>query len=70
MRAAAGARHVDGYDAEGVRYWSDVLPAIAHQPGETLVVRYDPRDQSRLYVMGSDRHERHRQMVATMTLDH
>jgi len=45
----------NGLQFERIRYWSDVLPAIA-QPRETLVVRYDPRDLSRLYVMGSDRH--------------
>ena len=33
----------------------DVLPVIA-QPREPLVVRYDPRDISRLHVIGKDHH--------------
>jgi putative transposase len=37
-----------------IRYWSDVLPTIA-RPGETLIVRHDPRDLSHLYVMGKDK---------------
>jgi putative transposase len=45
----------DGLHFERIRYWSDVLPAIA-KPHEPLVVRYDPRNLSRLYVMGTDRH--------------
>jgi putative transposase len=40
---------------ERIRYWSDVLPVIA-QPREPLIVRYDPRDISRLYVIGKDHH--------------
>ena len=38
---------------ERIRYWSDVLPVIA-QPREALIVRYDPRNVSRLYVLGAD----------------
>lgn len=45
----------NGIHFERIRYWADVLPAIA-QPREQLIVRYDPRDLSRLYVMGSDKH--------------
>jgi putative transposase len=45
----------NGLHFERIRYWSDVLPAIA-QPRESLVVRYDPRNLSRIYVLGPDRH--------------
>jgi putative transposase len=45
----------DGLHFERIRYWSDVLPVIA-QPREPLVVRYDPRDISRLHVIGKDHH--------------
>jgi putative transposase len=44
----------NGLFFECIRYWSDALPAIA-QPRESLIVRYDPRDLSRLYVLGQDR---------------
>ncbi len=40
----------NGLYFERIRYWADVLPAIA-QPHESLLVRYDPRDLSRLYVL-------------------
>jgi putative transposase len=33
---------------------SDTLPTIA-QPSEPLIVRHDPRDLSRLFVMGKDK---------------
>jgi putative transposase len=45
----------NGLHFQRIRYWSAILPAIA-QPLEPLVVRYDPRDLSRLYVLGPDRH--------------
>jgi len=45
----------DGLHFERIRYWSDVLPVIA-QPREPLIVRYDPRDISRLHVIGKDHH--------------
>jgi putative transposase len=45
----------NGLHFERIRYWSDMLPAIA-QPREPLIVRYDPRDLSCVYVLGSDRH--------------
>jgi putative transposase len=41
----------NGLHFERMRYWADVLPAIA-QPRESLVVRYDPRNLSRLHVLG------------------
>ena len=40
----------NGLFFERIRYWADVLPAIA-QPTESLLTRYDPRDLSRLYVL-------------------
>jgi putative transposase len=45
----------DGLHFERIRYWSVVLPVIA-QPREPLIVRYDPRDISRLHVIGKDHH--------------
>jgi putative transposase len=45
----------DGLHFERLRYWSDVLPVIA-QPREPLIFRYDPRDISRLHVIGKDHH--------------
>jgi putative transposase len=45
----------NGLHFERIRYWADVLPVIA-QPREPLIVRYDPRDISRLYVIGKDQH--------------
>jgi putative transposase len=44
----------NGLFFEKIRYWSDILPTIA-QPRESLIVRYDPRDLSHLFVMGKDR---------------
>jgi putative transposase len=43
----------DGIHFERIRYWADVLPALA-QPREPLLIRYDPRNLSRLYVLGPD----------------
>ena len=36
-----------------IRFWDNVLPAIV-QRGESLTVRYDPRNLFRIYVIGSD----------------
>jgi putative transposase len=44
----------NGLFFERIRYWSDILPTIA-QPREPLIVRHDPRDLSRLFVMGKDK---------------
>jgi len=41
-----------GVQLENIRYWSDSLPAIARFK-ETVSVRYDPRNMSRIYVRGS-----------------
>jgi putative transposase len=43
----------NGLFFEKIRYWSNILPTIA-QPREPLIVRYDPRDLSHLFVMGKD----------------
>jgi putative transposase len=40
----------DGLHFERIRYWADALPSVA-QPRESLLVRYDPRDLSQLYVL-------------------
>ena len=40
----------NGLIFQHIRYWADVLPAIA-QPKESLITRYDPRNLSRLYVL-------------------
>jgi len=45
----------NGLYFERIRYWADVLPAIA-QPREPLLIRYDPRDLSKLYVLGPHHH--------------
>ena len=45
----------NGIYFERIRYWADVLPAIA-QPSESLLVRYDPRNLSHLYVLGPNHH--------------
>jgi len=44
----------NGLFFEKIRYWSDILPTIA-QPRESLIVRYDPRDLSHVFVMGKDK---------------
>jgi putative transposase len=41
-----------GVQLENIRYWSDSLPAIARFK-DTVTVRYDPRNMSRIYVRGS-----------------
>ena len=40
-----------GVQLENIRYWSDALPAIARFK-DTVSVRYDPRNMSRIYVRG------------------
>ena len=42
-----------GIQFQHIHYWSDVLPTLAHL-GDTLIIRYDPRDLSRLYVLGPE----------------
>jgi len=43
----------DGLHLFNVRYWDPVLPAIV-RPGESVLVRYDPRNLSKIYVAGPD----------------
>jgi len=43
----------DGIHLFNIRYWSEQLPLIA-RPGEDRVVRYDPRNLGRIYVLGRD----------------
>jgi putative transposase len=45
----------DGLHVFNIRYWDNVLPAIV-QLGAPLTVRYDPRNLSRIYVIGPDQH--------------
>jgi len=45
----------NGLYFERIRYWADALPAIA-QPREPLLIRYDPRNLSKLYVLGPHHH--------------
>jgi putative transposase len=43
----------DGVALHSIRYWSDVLATwIGHK--EQMIVRYDPRDLSRVYLLGPD----------------
>ncbi|ABM40102.1 integrase, catalytic region (plasmid) [Polaromonas naphthalenivorans CJ2] len=44
----------DGLHVFNIRYWDNVLPAIV-QLGAPLTVRYDPRNLSRIYVVGPDK---------------
>ena len=39
-----------------IRYWDSALPVLV-KLGESVLVRYDPRNLSKVYVAGSD--ERH-----------
>ena len=43
----------DGLHLFNIRYWDPALPALA-QPGESLMVRYDPRNLSKVYVAARD----------------
>ncbi len=43
----------DGIHLFNIRYWSERLTLIA-RPGDDLVVRYDPRNLGRIYVLGRD----------------
>jgi len=43
----------DGLHLFNIRYWDNVLPSIMHL-GAPVVVRYDPRNLSRVFVMGPD----------------
>ena len=43
----------DGIHLNCIRYWSARLPLVARL-GDELIVRYDPRDLSRIHVLGRD----------------
>lgn len=43
----------DGLHLFNIRYWDPVLPAVV-RPGESVLVRYDPRNLSKIYVMAPD----------------
>jgi putative transposase len=43
----------DGLHLFNIRYWDSVLPVIV-KLGEPVLVRYDPRNLSKVYVAGSD----------------
>ncbi len=43
----------DGVALNSIRYWSDVLTTWIGHP-EPMIVRYDPRDLSRIYLLGPD----------------
>ena len=43
----------DGLHLFNIRYWDSVLPLIV-KLGESVLVRYDPRNLSKVYVAGSD----------------
>ncbi|MBS0396553.1 MAG: Mu transposase C-terminal domain-containing protein, partial [Proteobacteria bacterium] len=43
----------DGVMLHSIAYWSDVLRTWVGEP-EPMIVRYDPRDLSRIYLLGPD----------------
>lgn len=43
----------DGIHLNHIRYWSERLPLVARL-GDDLIVRYDPRDLRRVYILGRD----------------
>ena len=43
----------DGVSLYSIGYWSDVLRVWIGNP-EPMIVRYDPRDLSRIYLLGPD----------------
>jgi putative transposase len=44
----------DGIHLFNIRYWSERLPLLA-KPRESIIVRYDPRNLSRVFVLGYDK---------------
>jgi putative transposase len=44
----------DGIHLFNIRYWSERLPLLA-KTHETIIVRYDPRNLSRVFVLGYDK---------------
>jgi len=45
----------EGVSLHSIRYWSDVLATWIGEP-ERMIVRYDPRDLSRIYLLAPDGH--------------
>ncbi len=45
----------DGISLHSIHYWADVLRTWIGHP-EPMIVRYDPRDLSRIYLLGEDNH--------------
>lgn len=43
----------DGLHLFNIRYWENVLPSMV-KPNEPVVVRYDPRNLSKVWIAGSD----------------
>ena len=43
----------DGVSLHGIRYWSDVLRTWIGE-SQKMIVRYDPRDLSRVYLLAPD----------------
>jgi putative transposase len=43
----------EGVQLYGITYWSDVLATWIGHPGR-MILRYDPRDLSRIYLLGPD----------------
>jgi putative transposase len=44
----------DGIHLFNIRYWSERLPLLA-RPHESVIVRYDPRNLARVFVLGYDK---------------
>lgn len=45
----------EGVSLHSIRYWSDVLTTWVGEP-QQMIVRYDPRDLSRIYLLAPDEH--------------
>ena len=45
----------EGVSLHSIYYWSDVLRAWIGEP-DKMIIRYDPRDLSRIYVLAPDGH--------------
>jgi putative transposase len=45
----------EGIKLFNIRYWDNILPSIARR-GDELLIRYDPRNLSRIYVLATGHH--------------
>ena len=43
----------DGIHLFNIRYWSQILPLVGRS-GDSLLIRYDPRNLSRIHALGRD----------------